>query len=388
MSKPLDGVLVVSFEQAVAVPYATRLLADLGARVVKVERPGAGDFARHYDSACGDVSSYFAWTNAGKESITLDLAHARAGEVVARLVAGADVVLCNLSPGAARRRGLDAETLRAGRPDLVVGELSGYGEGGPYGERKAFDALIQSEAGLVELTGDGDVTARAGISVADIAAGVQLQSAVLAALLVRARTGEGATLRLSLFEALAEWMHQPMLYAAGTGRAAPRHGAHHPSIAPYGPFPCGDGAVHLAVQNDPQWRRLCADVLDREALAGDPRFGTVADRVRHRAELHAELDFGAWTADDLLAALDAADVPAARTRSVTELPDHPQLVARDRRHEVAVPGGSVTMLQPPVDGWDWSPGAVPALGEHTDHVLRTLGYSTAEIVELRADLVT
>ncbi|MEO6090623.1 MAG: CaiB/BaiF CoA-transferase family protein [Umezawaea sp.] len=387
MLKPLDGVLVVSFEQAVAVPYATRLLADLGARVVKVERPGVGDFARHYDSACGEVSSYFAWTNVGKESITLDLANARTGEVVARLVAEADVVLCNLSPAAARRRGLDAETLRASRPDLVVGELSGYGDGGPYGERKAFDALIQSETGLVELTGDGDVTARAGISVADIAAGVQLQAAVLAALLARARTGEGATLRLSLFEALAEWMHQPMLYAAGTGRAAPRNGAHHPSIAPYGPYPCADGAVHLAVQNDPQWRRLCERVLDKPALADDPRFGTVADRVRHRAELHAELDFSAWTAAGLLTALDAADVPAARTRSVAELPEHPQLVARDRLHELGVPGGSVTMLQPPVDAWGWTPGAVPALGEHTDHVLRTLGYSTAEIEELRADLV-
>ncbi|MET1073972.1 MAG: CaiB/BaiF CoA-transferase family protein [Umezawaea sp.] len=387
MSKPLDGVLVVSFEQAVAVPYATRLLADLGARVVKVERPGVGDFARHYDAACGEVSSYFAWTNVGKESMTLDLAHDRAGEVVDRLVAAADVVLCNLSPGAAKRHGLDADALREGRPDLVVGELSGYGEGGPYGGRKAFDALIQSEAGLVELTGDGDVTARAGISVADIAAGVQLQSAVLAALLGRARTGQGATLRLSLFEALAEWMHQPMLYAAGTGSAAPRSGAHHPSIAPYGPFPCRDGAVHLAVQNDPQWRRLCSDVLDRPALADDPRFGTVADRVRHRAELHAELDFGAWAAADLLAALDAADVPAARTRGVTELLDHPQLVARDRRHDVAVPGGSVTVLKPPVDSdtWDWTPGAVPARGEHTEHVLRTLGYTAEEIAVLRED---
>ena len=387
--RPLDGLLVVSLEQAVAVPYATRLLADLGARVVKVERPGTGDFARHYDSACGSVSSYFAWTNVGKESITLDIAHARGREVLARLIADADVVLCNLSPGAARRHGLDADTLRAGRPGLVIGELSGYGEGGPYTERKAFDALIQSEAGLVELTGDGDVTARAGISVADIAAGVQLQSAVLAALLGRTRTGKGATLRLSLFEALAEWMHQPMLYAAGTGAAAPRSGAHHPSIAPYGPFPCKDGSVHLAVQNDPQWRRLCATVLDRPALADDPRFGTVADRVEHLSALHAELDFSAWTAVELLKALDAADVPAARTRSVADLPEHPQLVARDRLQEVVVPDGAATMLRPPVDSdtWDWTPGAVPARGEHTDHVLRTLGYTESEIATLRAESV-
>ncbi|RKT53080.1 CaiB/BaiF CoA transferase family protein [Saccharothrix australiensis] len=383
--RPLDGVLVVSLEQAVAVPYATRLLADLGARVVKVERPDGGDFARHYDHACGEVSSYFAWTNVGKESLTLDLKNPAGRPVLDRLVARADVVLCNLSPAAARRAGVDADALRARRPALVVGELSGYGEGGPYTGRKAFDALVQSEAGLVELTGEGDVTARAGISVADIAAGVQLHSAVLAALLHRARTGEGATLRLSLFEALAEWMHQPLLYAAGTGRAAPRTGAHHPSIAPYGPFPCRDGAVHLAVQNDPQWRRLCA-LLGRPALADDPRFGSVASRVAHRAELHAELDFTAWSAADLLAALDAADVPAARTRGVAELPAHPQLAARDRWARVAVPGGEATVLRPPVDSsaWGWTPGAVPSHGADTDHVLVTLGYTPEEIAELRA----
>uniref|UniRef100_UPI0031DE0323 CaiB/BaiF CoA transferase family protein n=1 Tax=Saccharothrix mutabilis TaxID=33921 RepID=UPI0031DE0323 len=382
--RPLDGVLVVSLEQAVAVPYATRLLADLGARVVKVERPDGGDFARHYDHACGDVSSYFAWTNAGKESLTLDLKHPAGREVLDRLVSSADVVLCNLSPGAARRIGVDADTLRAQHLTLVVGELSGYGDAGPYAERKAYDALVQSEAGLVELTGEGDVTARAGISVADIAAGVQLQSAVLAALLHRARTGEGATLRLSLFEAMAEWMHQPMLYATGTGRAAPRTGAHHPSIAPYGPFACRDGAVHLAVQNDPQWRRLCA-VLGRPSLADDPRFTTVSSRVEHRPALHAELDFSGWTAADLLTALDEADVPAARTRGVAELPDHPQLVARERGVRVAVPGGEVGMLRPSVDSSAWvaAPGPVPALGEHTDHVLRTLGYSDDDIADLR-----
>ncbi|WP_447006149.1 CaiB/BaiF CoA transferase family protein [Saccharothrix isguenensis] len=384
--RPLDGVLVVSLEQAVAVPYATRLLADLGARVVKVERPDGGDFARHYDTACGSVSSYFAWTNVGKESLTLDLKHPAGREVLDRLLPTADVVLCNLSPAAARRLGVDASSLRAAKPDLVVGELSGYGDEGPYASRKAFDALVQSEAGLVELTGEGDVTARAGISVADIAAGVQLQSAVLAALLHRARTGEGATLRLSLFEAMTEWMHQPMLYAVGTGQAAPRTGAHHPSIAPYGPFPCADGAVHLAVQNDPQWRRLCA-LLTRPDLADDPRFGTVSSRVANRAALHAELDFTAWPAADLIDALDRADVPAARTRSVADLPDHPQLTTRDRLAHVPVPDGGITVLRPPVDStaWEWTPGSVPALGEHTDHVLRGLGYSAERIAELRAE---
>ncbi|RZS31355.1 itaconate CoA-transferase [Herbihabitans rhizosphaerae] len=390
--RPLDGTVVLSLEQAVAVPYATRLLADLGARVIKVERRGdgdsGGDFARHYDSTCGTVSSYFAWTNVGKESITLDLKHPDGASVVARLVERADVVMCNLSPDAARRLSLDPDSLRHKRSELIVAELSAYGEGGPYDGRKAFDALVQSEVGLVEATGDGDMTARAGISVADIAAGVQLHAAVLAALLHRERTGEGATLRLSLMEALAEWMHQPLLYALGTAAPPPRHGAHHPTIAPYGPFRCGDGgAVHLAVQNEQQWRRLCDAVLGLPELADDPRFATVPDRVRHREELHAELlrcfeDLGA---DELLAKLDAADVPAARTRGVAELVDHPQLTARSRPVEVPVPGGAVPMLRPPVDAdaWSWTAGTVPGLGAHTDVVLGWLGYTTREIDLLR-----
>ncbi|KOV82710.1 CaiB/BaiF CoA-transferase family protein [Nocardia sp. NRRL S-836] len=371
--RPLDGVVVVSLEQAVAVPYATRLLADLGARVIKIERPGSGDFARHYDSSCGEVSSYFAWTNAGKESVSLDVFHPAGREVLTRLVDRADVVLCNLSPRVWQRLALELPE------SLVVAELSGYGWDGPYAGRKAFDALVQSEAGLVSLTGEGDVMARAGISVADIAAGVQLHAAVLAALLRKARTGEGARLRLSLFDALAEWMHQPMLYAVGTGAAAPRSGAHHPSIAPYGPVACADGAVHLAVQNDGQWQRLCA----LAGLAPEERFATVSSRVQHRDELHALLEraFSGLTTTALLTALDEADVPAALTRSITELPAHPQLSGWV---DVPVPGGSVRMLPPPVHGWEWSPGAVPALGEHNDHVLRWLGFSDAELTSLRA----
>lgn len=371
--RPLDGVVVVSLEQAVAVPYATRLLADLGARVIKVERPGTGDFARHYDSACGEVSSYFAWTNVGKESLSLDLFHPDGREVLDRLVERADVLLCNLSPRVWDRLALDL-------PDrLVVGELSGYGWEGPYADRKAFDALVQSEAGLVSLTGEGEVMARAGISVADIAAGVQLQSAVLAALLQRARTGSGARLRLSLFEAMAEWMHQPMLYAVGTGAAAPRSGAHHPSIAPYGPVACADGAVHLAVQNDGQWRRLC----DLVGLAAQERFATVASRVEHREELQKILEqaFSGITAGELLATLDAADVPAALTRPITDLPAHPQLRTWA---DVPVPGGTARMLPPPVTGFDWSPGAVPGLGQHNGRVLRWLGYSDEELSSLES----
>ncbi|MFD9703819.1 CaiB/BaiF CoA transferase family protein [Lentzea sp. NPDC059081] len=370
--RPLDGVVVVSLEQAVAVPYATRLLADLGARVIKVERPGTGDFARHYDSACGEVSSYFAWTNAGKESVSLDITHPDGREVLQRLTDRADVLLCNLSPRVWRRLGLEL-------PDrLVVGELSGYGWDGPYADRKAFDALVQSEAGLVSLTGEGDVVARAGISVADIAAGVQLQSAVLAALLQRARTGSGARLRLSLFGAMAEWMHQPMLYAAGTGAPAPRSGAHHPSIAPYGPVSCQDGSVHLAVQNDGQWQRLCGLI----GLTPEERFATVASRVEHRAELQNLLEqaFSDLTATELLTALDTADVPAALTRPITDLPSHPQL---DMWVDVPVPGGTARMLAPPVAGFEWSPGAVPGLGAHNDAVLTWLGYSSEEQSSLR-----
>ncbi|MCK2241170.1 MULTISPECIES: CaiB/BaiF CoA-transferase family protein [unclassified Crossiella] len=390
--QPLEGTTVLAIEQAVAVPYATRLLADLGARVIKIERPGTGDFARGYDTACGPVSSYFAWVNLGKESLTLDLKHPDGRAVLDRLLDRVDVVLCNLSPAAARRLDLDADTLRAHRPGLIAGELSGYGEEGPYATRKAYDALIQSEAGLIELTGEGEVTGRAGISVADIAAGVQLHAAVLAALLRQARTGEGATLRLTLLEALAEWMHQPMLYATGTGVVPPRTGAHHASIAPYGPFRCGDGdSVHLAVQNEGQWRRLCA-VTGQPGLAADPRFGTVADRVARRAELHAELQpaFDRTTAADLLAALDAADVPAARTRTVLDLAEHPQLAVRDRWAQVPVPGGTaVRMLRPPVDdsGSAWAPAPVPDLGQHNDLVLDWLGYHPEEINNLRRNAV-
>ncbi|MBM7772460.1 crotonobetainyl-CoA:carnitine CoA-transferase CaiB-like acyl-CoA transferase [Actinokineospora baliensis] len=303
------------------------------------------------------------------------------------IAARADVVMCNLSPAAARRLGLDADTLRSAHPQLIVAELSSYGDGGPYSDRKAFDALIQSETGLVAATGDGPSMARAGISVADISAGTQLHAAVLAALLGRARTGSGATLRLTLMEALAEWMHQPALYAHGTGRDPERVGAHHPTIAPYGPFTCGDGgAVHLAVQNDGQWRRLCEVV----SLAPDLRFETVAGRVEHRTQLHAQLQtyFDGVDSDELLADLDRADVPAARTRPVGELTRHPQLVARQRWTEVAVPGGVTPMMRPPVDGLTWEAAPVPALGQHTDDVLAWLGYQPDTIADLRSRGVT
>ncbi|GAA4554138.1 CaiB/BaiF CoA-transferase family protein [Pseudonocardia xishanensis] len=307
-----------------------------------------------------------------------------------RLVATADVVLANLGPGATARLGLDGDTLRAARPELVTCELSGYGEGGPSGGRKAYDALIQSEAGLLELTGEGDVTARTGISVADIAGGVQAQSAVLAALFHRERTGEGATLRISLLEALVEWMQQPMLYALGTGRAPVRAGGHHPSIAPYGPFPCADGAVHLAVQNEREWVRLCTTVLGDAGVATDPRFTTVSARVANRPALHALLEsrFSALTQERLGALLDEADIAWSAVGHVAELPEHPQLAARKRFAPVTVPGGApVPMALPPVDSSAWTPpldAEVPALGAHTAEILAELGYAPAEIAALTA----
>ncbi|GAA4861323.1 CaiB/BaiF CoA-transferase family protein [Pseudonocardia benzenivorans] len=382
--RPLDGVRVVTFDHAVSVPYAGRLLADLGADVVKVERPG-GDFARDYDTACGDVSSYFAWINRGKRSVVLDLKTPTGLAAAHRLVETADVVLANLGPGATARLGLDGDTLRARLPRLVTCELTGYGDGGPAAGRKAYDALMQSEAGLLELTGDGPVTARAGISVADIAAGVQVHAAVLAALLHRERTGEGATLRISLLEALTEWMHQPMLYALGTGTPPPRTGGHHPSIAPYGPFPCGDGvSVHLAIQNEREWARLCAVVLGDAALAADPRFVTVRDRVAHRDALHHEIDrrLATITAERAGELLDEADIAWTRVGLVADLPAHPQLVARDRWRQVTVPGGApVPMALPPVDSsaWPAPDGEVPALGAHTREVLAELGYADADL---------
>ncbi|RJQ71013.1 CoA transferase [Pseudonocardiaceae bacterium YIM PH 21723] len=382
----LNGLTVVSVEHAVAVPYATRLLADLGARVIKVERPG-GDFARRYDTSCGPVSSYFAWVNAGKQSVELDLKSELGADAIRRLADRADVFLCNLSPGATRRLGLDAGTLRESRPELIVAELSSYGTDGPYAHRKAYDALVQSETGLIDLTGTGEDRARTGISVADIAAGVQLQAAVLTALYHRERTGQGSTLRLALMDALAEWMQQPMLYALGTGTVPPRSGAHHLSIAPYGPFPCAGGAVHLAVQNEGQWQRLCTEVLGRPELAADPRFGTVADRVANRDELHEIMyaELAGFGPDELLERLDAADVPGARTRDVLGLAEHPQLAARDRWRPVTVSGGpDISLLRPSVDsdGWTAPPASVPDLGEDTESILKWLGYTSEQIRSL------
>jgi itaconate CoA-transferase len=387
--RPLDGVTVVSLEQAVAAPYATRQLADLGARVVKIERPDGGDFARHYDESVLGQSSYFVWLNRSKESLTLDVKQPAGQEILHELLAGADVFVHNLGPGAAARLGVDAVPLCARYPRLVHCTVSGYGTTGPWAGRKAYDLLVQCETGLVSLTGTPEVTAKAGISVADIAAGMHAYSAVLAGLLRRANTGVGAAVEVSLFEALAEWLGQPALYTRYGGSQPERAGAQHATIAPYGPYTTGDGdIVVLAVQNQREWVALCRLLLDDEPLAHDPRFATNPARVAHREALNSLLSqrFATLGTASALALLDQAGVASGRMNTVPDLLDHPVLRERDRWRPVASPGGDVEALLPPATFAGVEPvlGPVPAAGEHTDAILRALGRTDADIAGLRA----
>jgi itaconate CoA-transferase len=378
---PLDGITVVSLEQAVAAPYATRQLADLGARVIKVERPGGGDFARTYDAAVKGLASYFVWLNRGKESVALDLKSAGGLAALTALIGRADVFVQNLAPGAAERMGLSAPALRARDPKLIVCDVSGYAPDGPFAHRRAYDLLIQCETGLLSVTGSGDAPAKAGISVADIAGGMFAFSSILAALYTRARTGDGAALSVSLFESLTEWMSQPMYYAMYTGTPPPRTGTSHATIAPYGTFrTAGSGSVQLAVQNDREWRRLCDQVLDRPGLADDPRFVTNPLRVANRAELHAEIEaaLAAYPPEKVLGLLDAAQIANGRMNTVVDLLDHPQLA--HRWAEVNSPAGPLRALPSPISLGGPAPalGAIPAVGEHTAAVLAEFGLSDAE----------
>jgi itaconate CoA-transferase len=369
--------LVVAIEQAVAAPFASRQLADLGARVLKVERPDGGDFARAYDTAARGISSHFAWLNYGKESVVADLKNDNDRQFVEELVGRADVFIQNLAPGAAQRLGLDAGTLVGRYPRLVACDISGYGSGGPYENRKAYDLLIQCEAGLVATTGSPEAPAKAGIAVADIAAGMYAFSGVLAALYERERTGHGLAFEVSLFDALAEWMGYPALYGHYRGADPPRTGASHASIAPYGPFPTRDAnEINIAIQNEREWRVFCTDILGRSELAEDPRFVTNAERVAHRAELEQLVTehLAASTLDDLTRQLDAARIAFAMVRSAGELVDHPQLVERNRWTMVDSPVGELLALKPPVVIVNREPAAaaIPALGEHTDTVRQWL----------------
>jgi itaconate CoA-transferase len=385
---PLSGVMVVAVEQAVAAPFASRQLADLGARVIKVERPGVGDFARSYDTTVKGLASHFVWINRSKESLTLDLKRTEGIEALGRLVARADVFIHNLAPGAVNRLGFESAKLRAERPRLVTCEISGYGSSGPYRDKKAYDLLVQSEAGLLSITGTEDAPSKVGISIADIAAGMYAFSGVLAALLRRERTGGGAAVEVSMFDALAEWMGYPAYFTAYGGTAPPRSGARHASIAPYGPYAAGDGQiVYLGLQNEREWTRFCDEVLEQSALSSDTRFATNSARVAHRDALDEVITraFGKLSVADVVARLDAAGIASARMNTVGEFLDHPQLAVRNRWRDVASPAGPLRALVPPItlEGTDPLMGSIPALGEHTDAILRELGYDASTINDWR-----
>ena len=386
----LEGLTVVSIEQAVAAPFATRQLADLGARVIKIERPDGGDFARAYDTTVKGQSSYFVWLNRSKESLTLDLKQPDAQAVLARLLDRADVFVQNLAPGAADRLGTSAAKLRAGRPKLIVCTISGYGTSGPYADRKAYDLLVQNEVGLLSVTGTEEAPSRVGISVADIAAGMYAYSGILAALVARASSGEGRTVNVSLFDALAEWMGAPAYYTAYGGTPPARTGGAHATIAPYELFVTRDGVeICLAIQNAREWTRFCSEVLGRAELAQDPRFATNPARVRHRDALHAIVADVVAAADAaaIMDRLRGAGIACARRQDVAGFLDHPQLSSRGRWRDIGSPAGPLRALLPPVElgGLDVVMGDVPSLGQHTDAILAELGFTLDAVGRFRTE---
>jgi len=387
---PLEGITVVSLEQAVAAPFATRQLADLGARVIKVERPGAGDFARGYDETVNGLASHFVWLNRSKESLTLNLKQESAREVLEKLLAGADVFVHNLAPGAVERLGFGADRLRAEYPRITVCGISGYGSDGPYATKKAYDLLVQCEAGLVSITGTPETPSKVGISVADIAAGMYAYTGILTALFRRERIGEGASFEVSMLEALGEWMGFPGYFAGCGGKEPPRTGASHAAIAPYGPFECGNGdVVFLGIQNEREWALFCEVVLQRPELADDTRFASNSKRVENGEDLNGEIEavLGTLSAEDALLRLDEANIANARMRTVQDFLDHPQLEARERWREVGSPVGNLRALIPPVtlDGDEPVMAPIPDVGEHTESILSEIGYADTEIDALRRD---
>ncbi|KVU10979.1 CoA-transferase [Burkholderia ubonensis] len=386
---PLEGVTVIALEHAIAAPFCSRQLADLGARVIKIERPNSGDFARAYDERVSGMSSSFVWANRSKESLTLDLKQPVAHEVLMRLLADADVFIQNLAPGAAERLGLDYETLSASFPDLIVCGISGYGPDGPYRDKKAYDLLIQSEAGLLSITGTPDSPAKAGCSIADIATGMYAYTNILSALLNRQRTGRGCRIDISMLESMVEWMGFPMYYAIDGQPPPSRSGASHATIFPYGPFATGDGkTVILGLQHEREWKAFCSDVLDLPLLADDRRFASNSQRIEHRAELAALITetFSSLTAEELTVRLDAAGIANAHLNDMQEVWTHPQLAARNRWASVSTEKGLVPVLLPPGADASSPPAlrAVPSLGEHTDAILAELGFTGSQIRQMRA----
>lgn len=389
--RPLDGITVVSLEHAIAAPFCTRQLADLGARVIKVERPGSGDFARGYDQRVDGLASHFVWTNRSKESLTLDLKQPQADAILEALLAKADVLVQNLAPGAAARMGLGFDALHARFPRLIVCDISGYGEGGPYEKKKAYDLLIQSEGGFLSVTGSPgeEGMAKAGCSVADIAAGMYAYTGVLSALLLRDRTGVGSRIDVSMLESLVEWMGYPMYYAYNGAPPPPRAGASHSTIYPYGPFPTGDGGtVMLGLQNEREWQVFCEKVLLDPALAIDERFCANYRRSENRDALRQIIveGFAPLSLEDVVSRLESAQIANARVNDMQGVWQHPQLQARDRWREVDSPAGKLPSLLPPGRNAAFSPrmDPVPALGQHTAAILAELGYGDDQQTQLNS----
>jgi itaconate CoA-transferase len=392
--RPLDGITVVTLEHAIAAPFCTRQLADLGARVIKVERPGSGDFARAYDERVKGMASHFVWSNRSKESLTLDVKHPDAQKVLAQLLGGADVLVQNLAPGAAARLGLSFEALHDKHPGLIVCDISGYGDDrdnpGPYRDKKAYDLLIQCESGFLSITGTPDEPAKAGCSIADIAAGMYAYSSILAALIQRGKTGKGCRIDVSMLESMVEWMSYPLYYAYDGATPPPRAGAAHATIHPYGPFPAGDGmTVMLGLQNEREWAAFCKLVLQRPELATDERFASNSKRVANRQALRVQIDevFLALSAEQLIARLEEAQIANARMNDMHDVWQHPQLKARARWTEVGTPAGPIPALLPPgaTDAFTPFMNPVPALGQHTDAILESMGWTRADIDNLRRE---
>lgn len=388
--RPLDGITVVSLEHAIAAPFCTRQLADMGARVIKVERPGVGDFARKYDERTRGMASHFVWTNRSKESLTLDLKNADAMSALEKLLEKADVLVQNLAPGAAARMGLSFDALHARFPRLIVCDISGYGDGGPYETKKAYDLLIQSESGFVSVTGSPDEPAKAGCSIADIAAGMYAYSGILNALLLRGKTGLGSRLDVSMLESMVEWMSFPMYYAFDGASPPPRAGAAHATIYPYGPFPVGDGSnVMLGLQNEREWRVFCEKVLKQPDLADEPDFASNSLRVKNRDRLRGLIvgAFAKMTIDQVVQYLEDAQIANARVNEMKDVWAHPQLKARDRWTNIDSPVGALPALIPPATNnqFDARMDRIPDIGEHTHAILKELGVTADIITRLEAD---
>lgn len=390
--RPLDGITVVSLEHAIAAPFCTRQLADMGARVIKIERPGGGDFARGYDERVRGLSSHFVWTNRSKESLTLDLKREEAGGIMERLLETADVLVQNLAPGAAARLGLSFDALHKKYPRLIVCDISGYGEGGPYQDKKAYDLLIQSESGFLSVTGTKDYPVKAGCSIADISAGMYAYSAILNALLLRQKTGLGSRLDVSMLESMVEWMGFPMYYAFEGATPPVRAGAAHASIYPYGPFPVGGGAtIMLGLQNEREWRVFCAQVLRQAELAEDPRFISNSLRTANRDDLRALIvaAFADLSIEQVTQRLEDAQIANARVNDMAGVWAHPQLQARGRWSRVDSPAGELPALLPPASSNAFAPrmAPVPAVGQNTDAVLASLGYAPDQVAQFHASEV-